>query len=447
MEQSTSRAENSDNQKDSLNILFIFSDQMHPFAMGCMDNPEIHAPNLDRLAAEGTLFTNAYSNWPLCTPFRANLITGRYGSQTGVMGNNQMITDDERTLAAALNDGGYRTSYVGKWHLGATGNIGIPPELRAGFTDFIGYQCYNHFLDNVWFFDEEDNKTVFDKHRTDATTDVAIERLERIADEPFALFVSYQTPHYPEQPSPEYEAMYDGVTLTKRPNSSDIEPYTATLSPPSPKPWENDPVYQKYGGNLEEYLRLYYAMVTQLDANIGRLLDALDRLSLSDKTAVVFTSDHGDMQGSHGLANKSHPHEESSRIPLIARVPGGAEGRVTDALVSGIDFFPTCLDYAALPLEQRVEGVSFAPLTRGEDQTLNGPIFSETRKWCLIRQNRFKFVASRPELEPTHLYDLEADPYEMTNLVEKDEHREDCERLLATLREWRERVIAPKEIE
>ena len=167
---------------ESLNILFLFSDQMHPFAMGCMDNPEIHTPNLDKLAEEGVLFRNAYSNCALCTPFRANLFTGRYASQTGVFHNKQPIPQGERTVAGRLNEGGYRTSYVGKWHLGTTGNIAVEPELRAGFTEFIGYQCYNDFINNVWFFDEDGVKTEYQKHRTDVTTDIAIERLEGLAD-------------------------------------------------------------------------------------------------------------------------------------------------------------------------------------------------------------------------------------------------------------------------
>jgi len=413
---------------------------MHAFALGCMGTPDIHTPNLDGLAAEGVLFRQAYSNCPVCTPFRVNLLTGRYGSQTGVLQNNLRVPAGERTLASALNDGGYRTGYVGKWHIGGSGNVPIPPELRAGFTDFIGYQCYNGFRENVWFFDEAGNRHEFGKHRTDATTDIAVERLERMAGEPFALFVSYQNPHYPVQPGPEYEAMYDGVTITRRPNTREIDPYTQTFSPPSPKPKETDPDYQRYGGRLDEYLRLYYAMVTQLDAGVGRLLEALDRLGLRDETVVVFTSDHGDLQGSHGLKNKSSPFEESAGIPLIVRLPGGARGLETEALVSGVDFFPTCLDYAGLPPGPTVEGVSFAPLTRGETQVLDGPVFSEMPDWCMVRRGPYKLVAERPALEPTLLFDLEADPYELTNLVADPACAATRDALLRTLRQWHARV-------
>lgn len=423
-----------------LNLLFIFADQMHAFAMGCMGNRQIHTPHLDRLATQGVLFENAYSNAPLCTPFRGTLFTGRYASQTGVRGNEHAIPAGERTLAACLNDAGYRTSYVGKWHLGGKGNVWVEPGLRAGFKDFLGYQCYNDYREGVWFFDEEGRKIERPGHRTDVTTDLAVERLERIADRPFALFVSYQNPHYPLQPSPEYEAMYDGVAIARRPNAVDIDPYTPTFSPPSPKPKEDDPVYRKYGGDLDAYLRCYYAMVSQLDANVGRLLDALERLGVADTTAVIFTSDHGDMQGSHGLKNKGVHWEESTRIPLIIRAPGGRRGARVTTPVSGIDFFPTCLDFAGAPPEPRAEGISLAPCVFEPGEPPLRPVFAEERGWCMVRLGRYKYVARTPDLEPLHLFDLETDPYEMRDLKREPEHAETLRRLSAELTAWRRYV-------
>ncbi len=424
-----------------LNVLFMFADQMHAFVMGCMGNDEIKTPNLDKLANEGVLFRNCYSNAPVCTPFRATLISGMYGSQTDTLHNCAYIPEGTRTLAASLNDGGYRTSWVGKWHLGDKGNIGILPELRADFTDFIGYQCYNDFLHGVKFWDEDGQEHVYDHHRTDVTTDIAIERLGKVKDQPFAMFVSYQTPHYPEQPAWRFEQMYQNVTLTRRPNARDVEPYTKTQSPPSPKPQENDPLFQKYGGDLDAYLRQYYAMVTQLDDNIGRMLDALDELGIADSTAVIFTSDHGDMQGSQGLTNKGLPFEESSRIPLIVRVPNGVSGNVIDDLVSGIDFYPTCLDYAGCVPEPSAEGDSFAALTRDASAPpMNRAIFSEMQPWCMVRVGDYKLVADKDPFTPTHLFNLSDDPYELTNLLNKEAVAHVQRELLSKLQSWYARV-------
>jgi arylsulfatase A-like enzyme len=421
-----------------MNILFIFADQMHRYALGCMGTPEIQTPNLDRLAAQGTLFRSAYSNCPICTAFRINLLTGLHSGTTRTIGNNFPIPEGCRTLPDALNDGGYRTSYVGKWHIGATGNVAVPHELRGGFTDFIGYQCYNGFRENVWFFDEQDEKHVYEGHRTDVTTQIAVERLRGLATQDrFALFVSYQAPHYPVQPSAAFEQMYAGVEITHRPNFRDVEPYTRTWSPPSPWPPGDCPDYQRYGGDMDEYMRRYYGMVSQVDAGVGRLLQCLEQLGLADTTAVVFTADHGDMQGSHGYTNKCGPLEESAGIPLIVRVPGGAQGQVTDAVISGVDFFPTCLDYGSLPAGPRLPGRSFAPLTRGEKQELTGPIFSEFGDWKMVRRGACKLVVDADDLAPTELYDLGADPYEMQNLVANPAYAEQQAALQAELVSWR----------
>ena len=432
-------------QHERLNILFIFADQMHRYAMRCMGTEDIRTPNLDRLASEGVLFRNAYSVCPVCTPFRMSLMTGLYCSQTGAFRNSLPIPTGCRTVADELKAQGYRTGFVGKWHLGGKGNVPIPKELRGGFEDFNAFQCYNGSYEGVVFYDENDRPTEYRKHRTEVTTDLAIATLERMASakHPFALFVGEQAPHYPVQPAPEYEAMYRGARIKRRPNRLEIDPYIETFSPPSPKPVEMDSDYRRYGDNLDEYLRLYYALVTQVDAGVGRMLDALDKLGLTDRTAVVFTSDHGDMQGSHGLKNKSVAYEESAGIPLVARVPGGARGLVTDALVSSVDYFPTCLDYAGIGARPVLPGRSFAPLTRGESQELPGPIFSEHANWTMIREGNFKLVIASDKNVPTELFDLDSDPYEMNNLVNDSGHAGTRDELRAQLIAWRKKVAVP----
>lgn len=405
-----------------MNVLLVFADQMHKFALGCMGTAGIKTPHLDALAAGGVLFTNAYSNCPICTPFRINLFTGMYSSQTGTLTNESRIPDGIDTLANQFNAGGFQTCFVGKWHIGASGNQPVPEDLRGGFSGFTGYQCYNGFYKDVIFHDESGEPRAFEgRHRTDVTTDVAIERLERLAADPgkpFFLCVAYQAPHYPVQPAPEYEAMYEGVTIPRRGNVVDgVDPYTPTASPRSPRPVETCPDYQRYGNDLDTYVRLYNALVTQVDANVGRLLAALDRLGLAGDTAVIFTADHGDMQGSHGLKNKSLPYEESAGIPLVMRVPGGAAGATVAAPVSGIDLHPTCLDLAGLPPVEGLPGRSIIPLARGEPGLDDRPVFSECKDWRMVRKGPFKLVASVPGNVPGELFNLDEDPLELRDLV------------------------------
>lgn len=406
------------------NILFLFADQLQAFALGCMGNDDIHTPNLDALAADGVLFRNAYSDSPVCTPYRGCLVTGLYPSQSGIRNNAASIRPDERCIGHGLKDAGYRASYIGKWHLGATGNVPIEPDNRAGFEEFIGYQCYNSFIDEVLFFDEEGSERRFtERHRTAATTDLAIERLARFGDDPFALFVSYQNPHYPIEPDPAFAALYAQTDLEIRPNvDPQTPPFTPTFSPRSPRPVERDPNFQRYGRSLKEFQRLYYGLVSQLDHEIGRLIRRLKSHGLYEKTLILFTSDHGEMMGSHGKMNKGLPDEESCRVPLIARLPGGRRGVVEETPVSaGIDIWPTLAEAAGYAESKTLSGTSWLPALR-EDTTLErGPVFAEhpwpgkqrEGTWLMVRHGNWKMVVDRDSLEVESVFDLADDPYEM----------------------------------
>jgi arylsulfatase A-like enzyme len=423
-----------------MNILFIFTDQQQRYALGCMGNPNVDTPNLDRVAERGVLFRRCYSNDPICGPFRGSLLTGQYTSRCGVVNNGDPLPAGVTTFADAFNGAGFTTSWVGKWHLGGNGNGPIAKSLQGGFQRFIGYQCYNGFHQDVCFHDHDGVEHRFDRHRTDVTTDLAIKELDEISqgDQPFMLMMSYQAPHYPEQPAPEYAEMYQGREIVRRPNCQEIDPFTPTFSPRSPRPVEGDPDFQRYGNNLDEYIRLYNAMCTQIDANVGRLVDALERLGVDDNTMIVFTSDHGDMQGSHGLKNKCLPHEESAGTPLIIYVPGLPGGRVTEGLVSGIDLMPTCLELAGINPVDSVDGQSIAPYLRGETETTCEAVFSERGNWCMIVKDGWKLAAERQDdgLAPTFMTHLDADPYELQNRVEDPSVSGLRKELLVQLTSW-----------
>ena len=428
-----------------MNLLFIFTDQQQRYALGCMGNPNVDTPNLDRLAQRGVLFRRCYSNDPVCGPFRGSLLTGQYTSRCGVSHNGAPLPSGVTTFADAFNHAGYATSWVGKWHLGGNGNGPIDRGLQGGFQRFMGYQCYNGFYDDVCFYDRDGNEHRYEYHRTNVTTDLAIDELEELAkgDLPFLLMMSYQAPHYPEQPAPEYADLYKDRDIVRRPNCiEDIDPFTPTFSPYSPRPVENDPDFQRYGNNLDEYIRLYNAMCTQIDANLGRLLETLERLHVADDTMVIFTSDHGDMQGSHGLKNKCLPQEESAGIPLIMYVPGLPGGRITDGLVSGIDLMPTCLELAGIDPVATVDGQSIAPFLRGETDETCDAVFSERGNWCMIVKGGWKLAAQRQKdrLAPTLMTHLDEDPYELRNRVNDSAVCEVRKGLLAELTSWDDRV-------
>jgi arylsulfatase A-like enzyme len=195
-------------------------------------------------------------------------------------------------------------------------------------------------------------------------------------------------------------------------------------------------------------------MITQLDCNICRLYNKLQELGIAEKTVFIFTSDHGDMQGSHGLKNKNIFYEESVRVPLIVKVPGGPKGIVSDELVSSVDLFPSIIGYAGLPKEKTAEGLSFAPITAGKKQKLTDTVFSEggdvpiseggpgKKRWFMIREGKYKLAVKQDDFAPTHLFDLENDPYEMKNLLdEKDKYSKIAENLQNKIKHWHEDIM------
>lgn len=428
-----------------MNIVLIFSDQQHKYALGRVD-PQFITPNLDALADDGVLFENGYSNNPVCGPYRGCLFTGLYTSHCKVYNNCFPLPDDMPALAELLNEAGCETSFVGKWHLGGNGQGPIERELRGGFKRFIGYQCYNGFdprppYDNdVRFYDENDAERAYDRHRTDVTTDLAVERLNELAEggKPFFLTVGYQAPHYPEQPSDEYARVYEGVTFKKTPDYMPVDPYTPTFSPYSPRPFDGCPDYRRYGGDMDEYMRLYAAMVTQVDAGVGRIVAELKALGLYDDTLIIFTSDHGDMQGSHGLKNKCYPHEKSAGVPFIARLPGGRRGLKTGALVSGVDIFPTALKLMGADVDARTDGKSMLPFLRGETDSVCEHVISEyvlgAQPWRMIRTPEYKLTVDMNTYAPLSLYDMRSDKWEMCDLKGEAGMRDTITELTAILK-------------
>lgn len=419
-----------------MNVLIIFADQMHKYALGKVSDYVV-TPNLDKLCEQGVLFTNAYSNNPVCGPFRGVLFTGQYANKSGVIENNDPLPLNIPRMADVFNDAGYNTSFVGKWHLGGAGNKPIPKEIRGGFQRFIGYQCYNNYFDGVCFYDEDDNEIIYDKHRTLVETQLSIERIKELHKEgkPFLHVVGYQAPHYPVQPSPKFEEMYEGVQFPKSVDFIETNPYTPTGSPPSPKPFENDPNYQKYGNNMQEYLKLYYAMVTEVDEGIGRIINTLEELKIKDDTIIIFTSDHGDMQGSHGFNNKVLPYEKSAGVPMIISVPGGRKNEVSDSLISGIDIYPTLLDLCGIRQQSHLQGHSVAGYLNNKGDMPQFPVFSEiigkhfSENWKMVVYEGYKMVIDWRTMEPTLLFNLKEDPYEMNNLINDNKYQPITEKL------------------
>ena len=418
-----------------MNLLIIFADQQHKYALGKC-NPLYQTPHLDALANEGVLFQNAYSNNPLCGPFRGCLMTGLLTSHNGLTENNMPLPSNVPALAQQLRGNGWQTGFVGKWHLGGRGTEPIPEEIRGGFEHFKGYQMYNGFdpakpyCNRVAFYDEANTEHLYHEHRTEITTRLASEMLSHMAldSRPFCMVVGYQAPHYPEQPLPEYEALYHDIRFPVTDEEAAVEPYTPTFNPRSPADRTQCPDFQRYGGNMAEYKKLYAAIVSQVDHGVGVLVETLRTCGKYDDTLIIFTSDHGDMQGNHGKVNKDVPYEMSAGIPMIVRMPGGRQNCISDLLISGVDIYASAIDLAGLAHDR--DGNSFLPYVSGRsDEAFNDYIISESlhrnKAWQMLRTARYKLVVSWPDHRPIMLFDMHADPGERMNLLEQPEQNQD----------------------
>jgi arylsulfatase A-like enzyme len=405
------------------NIIYIFADQLSFHWTGFGGDGTVKTPHLDKLANDGLNFTHAYSTSPVCTPYRGILMTGRYPSQTGIEDNGRRIPDSEITLADCFNRAGYHTSYLGKWHIGGPKGLNewVPPVLRGGFTDFTGWESHhiNHWKGKI-FSDENPEKAIELKgHETDGLTDLAVDKLDELSrlDKPFLFMLAYQAPHYPCAPPRDFEDLYEGVPFDLRAN---CDPEAEMAKPHWPVDRETgDFVDQCWRKPMtsRRFQELYFAEITQLDRAVGRLLDKINETGLYENTVVIFTSDHGEMAGSHGCFGKGVMLEESVRVPLLIRCPKNHRVKtgIKDTPVSTIDLMPTLLDAAGLDVPECCEGVSFAGNLIDELKN-DRSVFFELNDWALIR-NREKLIIDKKTKENKAFYCLDSDPFEQENLV------------------------------
>jgi len=415
-------SENSGNAADKSviqpNIVFVIADQMQAYAMGASGNEQIITPNLDRLASQGVITSNAISGHPVCTPFRAQLLTGRYSHSTGVILNDIRLPDDAEIFPEILQEEGYTTGYIGKWHLSGDRNDPVDAVSRRGW-DYWAVRNVSHRHDEtVYWLNDSHEPTRAEGWEPDVQTDLAIEFIEANKEKPFSLFMSFGPPHNPYPLVPEeYVDLYEGVDLVARPNVAQED---------------------------EDRLRDYYAAVSSIDVNIGRLSAALEGAGVADNTIFVFTADHGDMLGSQGHVLKQRPWEESINIPFILRYPDKINaGQATDWIVTTVDMMPTVLGLSDIAVPDVVEGMDLSGVFAGTSDTQREAAFLfnvhkdggpgtdwrgiRTKKWIYARHYRADWV----------LYDLENDPYELNNLIDDDEYsnvKEDLKQRLETMR-------------
>lgn len=404
------------------NIVVFFTDQQRWDTLGLNGTPLGLTPNFDRLARRGTFFQEAVTAQPVCGPTRACLQTGQYATTNGVFCNEKMLGPESPKLAELFSAHGYRTAYIGKWHLSeGTGAGAVPRENRAGYQDWLAANCVELTSGpySACLWDGDNNKVELPGYRTDAVTDAAIRYVAKRAETPsesYLLFISQLEPHHQ--------------------NTDD--------SYPAPHGMEKDymgrwlpPDLQELGGSAARDWAGYCAMVKRLDEGLGRLMDAIESTGQADRTTVVFVSDHGCHFKTRNDEYKRSPHESSVRVPFAiwgAGWNGGGEHRCPASLV---DLAPTLLDTAGIPIPSTMQGRSLLPVTRGDRSHLPEESFIQFGDIGLppgraLRTSRWKYGvvaaaknAGQPSASIYHemcLYDLRTDPYEFSNLIESASH-------------------------
>ncbi|MCF7567070.1 sulfatase [Sabulilitoribacter arenilitoris] len=460
------------------NLVIFFPDQWRAHAMGFMNQDPVITPNLDKLASEGIVFTNAVANYPVCSPMRAMLMTGKYPFENGVINNcmeyegqpiyqeNMELKQEEICWSDILKQKGYNLGYIGKWHLskpkkpyidclnnndkeGNKWNEWTPPNNRHGFDYWYAYNTYDYHMNPLyWSTDAKRNEFHYvDRWSPIEEADKAIKYLEnkdnnyRDSSKPFALVVAMNPPHddgvgdykaYPKK----YQKYYKDKTYTELANRPNAKLKNGEWSD-----W------------VTGHMKDYFTMVTGVDDQIGKILETLKQQKLDKNTIVLVVSDHGELMGSHNKRGKDLPYEEAMRIPLIIKYPEKLSPRKEDLMLSIPDIYPTLMGLMGFEndIPQAVSGTNFTNyLFKGEGEIPQSQLYiwvGERTNTGLrgVRTKRYTFVVNNNP--PIHipdsllLFDNHKDPYQMKNIAYQNPKLVDS--LKTVLSDWLIRTNDP----
>ncbi|MBX6361573.1 MAG: sulfatase [Acidobacterium ailaaui] len=400
------------------NILILLADQWRGQALGYAGDPNVITPNLDSLASTSAVFINAVSSLPVCTPFKASLITGQRPLTNGVFMNDVMLDTNAITIAKVLDKAGYNTGFIGKWHLDGQYRLRYTPPgpRRQGFQYWKAVNCDHNYFHSVYYFNNDTTRHYWKGYDAIAETQSAIKYIHDHSHDtkPFFLVLSWGPPHSPYHEVPEkYKAMYNPSNIILRPNVPD---------------------------SIKQRVRYdlcgYYAHISALDDMVGQIVSELKKEGIFDNTIILFTSDHGDLLGSHGKYAKQQPYDESIKVPMLFHFSGknGIKKGIYRAMISSEDIMPTLLGLSGVKIPRTVEGIDFSRYLRKKEKDPKDTValitcvqpFGEWdrarggKEYRGIRTPNYTYV--RDLKGPWLLFDDQNDPYQMNNLVNKAEY-------------------------
>jgi iduronate 2-sulfatase len=444
---------------DRPNVLFLISDDLNN-ALGCYDAPLMKTPNIDRLAARGVRFDRSYCQFPLCGPSRNSMLTGLYPNSTGILGNGQIFRQtipSHPSLPQAFRLDGYFAGRIGKlYHYNVPNSIGTNGhddpgswelELNPAGVDRLVEQPDEIFSLTPgqfggtlsWLASPRPEGQHTDALQA-ADAEWVLERCAKQQDRPFFLAVGFFRPHTPYIAP---ESYFDWYNRGEMPLVEDVEEDQQDIPPPGLMSAKKE--QESLTDDLRrEAIQAYFASISFMDAQVGKVLDALDRLGLAEDTIIVMTSDHGYHLGEHGLWQKQSLFEESARVPLIIAAPGVSEpGTVSRSPVGLIDLYPTLAELCGVDAPDNLQGQSLVPLLKDPDAPGRGWALSQVRRGggpnqfpgYSLRTPRWRYTEWDDGNRGRELYDHDADPRELTNLGDDPEHAETVAELSEQLRE------------
>lgn len=432
-------------QQGPRNVVFILSDDHRYDFMGFHPNaPDwLETPALDRMAAQGVHLQNAFVTTALCSPSRASILTGRYAHRHGVVDNTSAIPAGTVFFPEYLDQAGYNTAYIGKWHMGEDAQSDMP---RPGFDYWISFRgqgVYSNPMLNV-----NGQRRQVQGYTSDILTDSAIAWLGRQRpDRPFFLYLSHKAVHAEFEPAPRHAGRYAAERIlypVSMPNTEANYREKPRWVYEQRSSWHGVD-YMFHGQfDFDTFYRRYSETLLALDEGVGRVLDVLDRQDMSRNTLVIYMGDNGFLLGEHGLIDKRNAYEESMRVPMLAYAPGWiTPGSTTSTLVRNIDIAPTILELAGVPSGHDMDGRSFLAALRGGALPAAAGEFLYEYYWeyafphtpttFALRGDRYKFIYYHGVWDLQELYDLQTDPNERFNLVNVPEHRERVDQMRSRL--------------
>ncbi|MBS0265900.1 MAG: sulfatase-like hydrolase/transferase [Planctomycetes bacterium] len=420
-----------------LNVLFLFADDMRADTIAAHGNRHIRTPHLDQLVADGFSFRNNYifggNSGAVCVPSRAMLMSGK----TWFAIDTQTLAK-EKLLPETLREHGYTTFATGKWHNGQ------PSWLRAfsrGQSIMFGGMS-DHTKVPVRDLGPDGKLTaerVGEKFSSELFADAAVDFLQKQdGQQPFFAYVAFTAPHDPRQPPPAYGDYYYGHLPPLPVNFLPQLPFDNGMMAGGRD--ENLAAWPRTEAVIRDQLAEYYGMITHLDEQIGRILAALRSSPAADHTIIIFAADNGLAMGSHGLLGKQSVFEHSMRVPLILVGPGIPAGKSSTAFTYLLDLYPTLCEVLKVTAPESLAGASLRPLWDGRSQSVRDSIFLPFLDLQrAVRDDRWKLIAY-PKIGHLQLFDLQTDPQETTNLVDRPEHAAHVARLQGLMKSWQERV-------